>query len=467
MKGTDDNLRLTWSKKDLIEFGVSILAGFLVFSSLVRTVAPFPDILIALITGLFMGLFFKDLKRAAIAGFLVGSIGSFIFEFPPASAVFLGLPTVIVFFLQGLIVMLGSILSTSIRAKEIKKLVILALMGFILMNFAINATVLNSGILQVASYEPPAESYAFDGFLYLKTFYLMKKGNGFYSSFAQAFDQDYRTSGYPPVAFNWRFPTIFYIWSLLLPANGAYLNIAFTISSLICLVAVYLIAKKFVEDSLALVAPFLLAPYLLYGVKTWWFPFPEYWGMFFAVLCLLFYCYDKQVLSIVFALLAVLVKELFLFLPVAGLLAGFYLHDRKRILLWCIPLIGFMLQFGLHYSTVKPFLRPMPFDISAWTHGGWDYLKVTAIFGMDLFARETIMRWVFLLMATSGVAQLPKKERLFVGGLLLLPILTFLVIGTGKWGGYWGIIYMPLALIYVPLFFQFALGELEGSIAGG
>lgn len=453
-------------KNDLIDLGVPILAGFLVFNSLVRTAALLPDILTALITGVFMGLFFKDLKRAAIAGFLVGSIGSFIFEFSPTSAAFIGLPNSIVFFFQGLIVMLGSILSKTIQTKVTKKLIIFFLMVFILMNFAINATVLNSKILQVASYEPPAEKYAFDGALYLKIFYLMKKGNGFYSSFAQAFDQDYRMSGYPPVVFGWRLPTIFYIWSLLLPANGAYLNLAFTVSSLVCLIAVYLVVKKFVEASLALIAPFLLAPYLLYGVKTWWFPFPEYWGMFFVVLCLVFYCYDKQILSIIFALLAVLVKELFLFLPVAGLLAGFYLRDRRRILLWCIPLIGFMFQFSFHYYAVKPYLQPTPFDISAWTHGGWNYFKMTAIFGMAPFARGIIMRWVFLLMATLGVTQLPKKERLFFGGLLLLPILAFLLVGTGKWGGYWGIIYMPFALIYVPLFLGYLHKKAFSQIAG-
>ncbi|MDI6821810.1 MAG: hypothetical protein QMD66_02890 [Actinomycetota bacterium] len=271
------------------------------------------------------------------------------FEYTPTLFYLSFIPKIGPSLIQGLIAILGSAFSVKLCMAGRRKFVLYSLLIFILLSFVVNATIFNTFVLKRVSFEPAPEGYAFDGFLYLKTFYLMKRGHGYYRAFGMAFDQDQRLTGTPPAIFGWRLPTIFWIWSTLLPANGTYLN------------------------------------------------------------------YHKQFESALFALLAVLTRELMIFVPVAGLLASVSSRDRKRIIIWVLPLVCFSIFFMFHYFSVKPKLVHTPFNLSAWLHGGLGFVKSTLGFGLNFFAKGEMLKFLLLFLALFGVLTLPRRvEKIFM-----------------------------------------------------
>ncbi|MEW6188863.1 MAG: hypothetical protein AB1466_01940 [Actinomycetota bacterium] len=444
--------------KNILNIALIIGAGLLLYSVLVFITPSVQDFFIPFIVGLFVGLFVKDLEKGTLLGFTTAFIGCFLFEYTPTSFYLLSIPKIGLSLIQGLIAILGSAFSVKLCMAGRRKFVLYSLLIFILLSFVVNATIFNTFVLKRVSFEPAPEGYAFDGFLYLKTFYLMKRGHGYYRAFGMAFDQDRRLTGTPPAIFGWRLPTIFWIWSTLLPANGTYLNYAFTFFSLLCICSTFIFARKFIPDEWALLASFLLAPYLLYAAMSFWFPFAEYWGFFFALFSLTFFCYHKQFESALFALLAVLTRELMIFVPVAGLLASVSSKNRKKIIIWILPLVCFSIFFMIHYLAVKPKLVHAPFDLSAWLHGGFGFVKSTLGFGLNFFAKGEMLKFLLLFLALLGVLMLPRRgEKMIFMACLLLPVFIFFIVG-GPWRDYWGIIYMPFILIYAPMFF----GNLSG-----
>lgn len=436
-----------------------IFFGILVYAALAQTVAIWSDFLVAIFCGLFVGLNLKKLSSGLLAGFLVGFFGSILGS---TSAYFGSRFYAITInpFGQG-IVSLGAscLIILAIKKWKMVKLLSLVLLALLILNFiafAYSAATApdpnNISLTEAASIEPVPEQYGFDAFIFLKTFYLMKRGNNYYQSFRTAIVQDLRISEKPTSVQNYRLPTLFWLWRYLLPEDGAYILYLFWLLSALSIICSYFFAKKLVGSSLSLVAPAMLSSYLAFGATTWWFLMAEYWGVFFAIFALTCYIYDLEIPSIVFATLAVLIRELFLFLPIAMLIGAIYSRDKKKIALWACPILIFSAVYIMHYLTLRPYLKSAPLNVQTWLHGGLGYVISTTQFGMDLFTQNLILRIAVPTAGFVGALLIPEVDKkISIFCCIALPVLGFLFFGSGQWGNYWGIIYVPIVLICTPL----------------
>lgn len=340
------------------------------------------------------------------------------------------------------------------------------------------------------SMEPRAEQYRFDAQIYLKTFYLMRQGEDFYSAFRAAFKGDARMEGYPGAVFNFRQPYGFYIWSLLAPGDARGILYMWLALASGALVAAYLLAATVVRRPLALVGAFCLYPYLLFPATGHWLPFVEYWGAALGVISAALLALSisqggptgprREGIAAALAASAALVREHMIYVIAAGLASA--LADkarRRRALLWVGAGLVFLAGWGLHYSAVKRVTPAAgPISVSSWLSGGLDYVGVTVLFGQRFLmgwdwgpanklpwqagfnvgqgAQAWLVALPFILVAlgiAGALAARPLPLKVFLVVSVLLPLTVFAFFGTGEWGGYWGAVVMPMALAAVPMAF--------------
>jgi hypothetical protein len=184
-------------------------------------------------------------------------------------------------------------------------------------------------------------------------------------------------------------------------------------------------------------------------------------------MAVVFYVYDRIILAIIFSLIAVSVRELYLFLPLTGFIVGVYKKNFKEAALWFLSIVGFILIYSVHYIAAGSFLDSRLTEASSWGtwfNGGFAFLVRTMSFGLYYFKGMELFK-LMPLIALIGLFYLNKGfKKLFLAGIILMPLISFLFIGTGYWGDYWGIIYIPFALMLSPLFLDFIIKKEEIKI---
>lgn len=310
------------------------------------------------------------------------------------------------------------------------------------------------------STEPAAGSYSFDGSVYLKTFYLMHRGHDYYSAFREAVEGDTRaTSVSLGSVLNFRMPTVFLGWALL-PSDGRSIVLAYLGLASAGLVASFLLARAFVRDSLALVAPILLWPYMLHGAVTGWVLFAEYWALPLALasLAALAWAYrleDRRVLAaaVCLAVLAAATRELFAYTLVCGLAAAVADRERKLPPWPFVAGIGVVIvAFAAHAALAASVVGGAALvSAGTWLHGGPAFLVSAIRFGQGLTPDS---RWTPLVLAALGaigaMRARPRSLRVAMSVAVLLPLGSLLIVGSGPAGDYWGLAAVPAALCLVP-----------------
>lgn len=338
--------------------------------------------------------------------------------------------------------------------------------------------------------EPQPEQYRFDAGIYFKTFYLMRDGKDFHQAFREAFKGDARMEGYPGAVFSFRQPLAFYLWSLLAPGDARGILYMWLAVASGALIAAYLLAATVVRRPLALLGPFALYPYLLFPATGHWLPFVEYWGAALGVISAALVARSvreggskgarREGIAAALAAAAALVREHMIYVIAAGFASA--LADktrRRRALFWIGAGLAFLGGWGLHYAAVR---RVTPaggaISVSSWLSGGLDYIGVTVLFGQQFLmgwdwapsnklpwqagfnVSQGAQAWLaivpFLLVAggiAGAFAARPLPLKVFLAVSVLLPFAVFAFFGTGEWGGYWGVVVMPMALAAVPVAF--------------
>lgn len=204
--------------------------------------------------------------------------------------------------------------------------------------------------------EPADKSYIADELDYLKTFYLLKKGSGYYQA---RYEAQKNIAGkeeervWTKDIWGWRLPFVFYFWKLF-AKNGLGIFNLFIILSACFFLSSYLIVKKFVKNNFALLSTVILLPYFLNAIKSTSFLFIAWWGMFFFAFGLMFFYYNHLFLSSFFFILAVISREHFI-IPLASMFVLSVIFKKSK-LVFLIPIIAFFLMILLHVHNVSSFV---------------------------------------------------------------------------------------------------------------
>lgn len=377
----------------------------------------------------------------------------------------LGIPLIMLFFLFPILSFLGSFAGEIFKGRFNRKHLVLFLLILISFNFLVQGLVVSKGVAQKASIEPPAEGYSFDPVFFLKVYYLMKGGEGFYKAFDQGFREDARfDKPYTTVA-GWRSPVLFWMWSKAFP-TGAEIVYVFIFLSLVALSVSYYLARRISDEVSALVAPALLSAYFLYATVSWWFMELEFWASFLAIFSAFFFYQRKEKLSLGFALLAGSIREWLVSNVLAGMVEKLSKREWRKSLLWIFSFLFLALFYVVNSIIITRYLRGAGFEPSAGLKGrigggGIDFILYTLQFCAQFFLNPGFTPYLAFILALLGAVYLLREKDYFLTLLFLFPLLAFLFVGSGKglgdppgWNDYYNASFMPLAFIIAPAFWK-------------
>ncbi|MBI4733680.1 MAG: hypothetical protein HY779_02505 [Rubrobacteridae bacterium] len=459
---------------DFIEVMTALLIGIVIYISLRNSTALFPEFLSFTLIGILIGWILKGkVILAMLSSVFCTPLSIFLFGFPSYSTPFNDTTLSIIWglllvFMTVFIASASSFLIPKLKNESVFAWVLIAIIAI---NSLFTIYVANQPSVNPRAHlqwdEPPNEHYEFDGSIYLKTFYLMNQGMGYYEAMGQAYVLDARFDQKPGQILAYRFPTIFYLWHTFLPGEGIFILYAFVLLALISLACSDLIAVKFIAPPAAFLSPVLLSAYLVSGATRTWFLFAELWASLIALIALtvlLTPCKSRShnvyacVVSTSLILTASIIREQLVMIPFIIAISGLITKYKKNLAVWLVPIAGFITAFIVHYIIVKPLMDKSSINPSIWINlmPDFGYLLEIITFNCDLYELSSIIGVIAVIAAVIGSLKIENSRlRIMLAGIIVLPVVVFTFVRSGE---YWGALLMPFAFSLAPLALQYLPG---------
>jgi len=315
-------------------------------------------------------------------------------------------------------------------------------------------------LLENISHEPVLGTYTTDMQDYLRTYYEVRKGQPYYLSFAQSSIGNADRGKLPGEIWGWKLPVIFYVWSFLPGPDGVSIYFWFLLLVLAVLYASYKLAYKFV-GKFAILSPYMLASYFVLPLTDHTLFQVEWWALCFFILGLTSLIYRKKMLALIFFFLCIFTRELFLFHLL--MLALVYCSFRRFRDLWIfvLPAVSLAVFYiFVHLPNVYGFESFG--SINNWWrtnwYRGWYLVRPTLSYASwNYFVYNLHPLRIFFALSSAGLLAklcLTKNRQVALLALVsFLPFFVFIFFGgiQTKWQDYWGIYYIPLSIIFVPI----------------
>lgn len=355
---------------------------------------------------------------------------------------------------------------------DVKRLALFALACLIL-SYMVSAYFVIREFCPCDLSEPKSEAYRSDESDFLKTFYLMKKGDGFYVAFRKVLTNDERFLDFKGDVSTWRFPTIFYFWKVV-ANSGVSIRFSFLALSSMCLVSIYFLIKRFV-GVIGLLSVYLLIPYLLGSITGKSFLFIEWWALMFLIFGLTLLIYNKRLLAYIAMLFCAMMRETLLVSVVA--IVFWDTLVRKRFLLTLL-LIGFFVIFFLfhlknlgNFSLLSPASRlhginkGLMLNVLAFSGRMYEFAFLRQGLILTLLAVVGIIYNFFVYLKQKEASNFPLLFVAFVPMVIFTAFFGTIVHESGQafYSDYWGITFVPVAIIFAPLFLRIFLSTKSHS----
>lgn len=310
---------------------------------------------------------------------------------------------------------------------------------------------------------PAMESYhgkAQDLELYRAIIARMHNGEGYY----RVAGEELYGRGYPTRPFIcWRLPTLAWLMAALPSVDYAlWLLRALTFVALLLWMPAF--DKQRSSLGFVLFGELLLVSSVVVHVNVAALPLHEVWAGIFILLSLAFHAREAWVVSVVFGVVALLVRELALPFAAVMLLCAWREQRYREAVAWLLGVVLFGCVLALHASAVMEQMAVVAERRSeGWLFaGGWSFVLATARWnGLVIIMPEWILA-VITPLALLGLAgwrgALGGRIALTVG----LYILAFLFIGRPN-NSYWGLVYAHLLLLGL----LYAIPALADLLAAG
>lgn len=307
---------------------------------------------------------------------------------------------------------------------------------------------------QLRNYLTSDIPYNNDPGVLLKTYKLIENGQDYYKSFKEAQLGRFALSIMPKDIWGWRLPTIFYIWKLL-PGNALSIYFLYLLMACCLLYVSYQIGKRYLGEKLGFISPYLLLPYLHFGARDQMFLETEWWSVSIFIFAIYFLIKTKLLISTVLLSLTLLIREVYL-LPIGLMLIYSIFKQRRLISVFLIPIISFAIFFLYHIYRVNYFIDAWGTLFTARTvNNGIYFLQQTLAFASWEYLLNQFRPFLLLTLAAAigclYILKVQKKQEVIFLLLAFLPFpIAFLRFGTTPFNDYWGLIYIPTAIILAP-----------------
>lgn len=438
----------------------------------------------AFVAGIAIGLLAERIRTAAITGAVVGAAGfllgppnfyDFLFEFPSRSSS------------SGNMALLGSMLVCAAVAVVVRLLiarsskfagacltvaVAVLLVAFwftpITMNGVSSSTsngVPNPSFNEQLNGDIPKAMAESDPMLFINVYQGMRRGADFYPEYSRVLTRE-RGAGAESVA-DFRVPLLFWVWNALPdPASIVFLFLALATAALLSV----LMLRRHVSAPLLLPAVAALSSYFLYFSLNIWLFEQEQWAGSLALLALTAHAMSARsakwrgwtIAAVLFAVLALLVREVAAFALLGGIVSAF-LGEREqrkfRVVAWASGGAIAAGLYGAHFLAASPYLTGAE-GVPRVGYGNFAFMLAAFDFATSFLGRGG---WLPLLLAGLGIvgALLVKDRgvRAFAIIATIAPLAAFLVIGNDAhlhtdagvaYVNYWGPCVVPLLYALVP-----------------
>lgn len=318
--------------------------------------------------------------------------------------------------------------------------------------FLLNSIVISRDLRHWLTTDIP---YNNDPGVLLKTYRQVETGIDYYDAYKTAQLGRFAQNIIPGDIWGWRLPTVFYIWKVLPGQTGLAIYVLYLVLAATLLFVAYLIAKKYLDENLAFLSPYLLFPYLHFGARDQMFLETEWWAVFIFIFGLYFLVTRKLFFSTIFFSLTLMIREVYL-LPIGLMLIYSIFKQRRLISVFLIPIISFAIFFLYHIYRVNYFIDAWGTLFTARTvNNGIYFLQQTLAFASWEYLLNQFRPFLlFTVAAAIGclyILKVQKKQEVVFLLLAFLPFpIAFLRFGTTPFNDYWGLIYIPTAIILAP-----------------
>jgi hypothetical protein len=437
-----------------------LLVGVLTAVAVPRLFLSGADWQLGLIVGACVGLIASSLVWAPVAAVVAVATGLSIvlgsFDLAPIS-----LPALIV-------AIVAPAVCWSVRRRpETRAWIAYAVIGLIVANMWATTVYVSfpwqpGGAAQFVATSPKVGESWLDTDFYRRVLWLMRGGKGYYEAYRQAFNENVKWGFDPPSVASYRLPTAFWFWTAL-PGGSVAMFVAWLVLSTGALVASVRIALHRVPVAFAIPAVAALSTYFVYNGTTTLVLLTEPWAAALGLLAVAAYIesFDSPswrtwtVLAAGVALTACLVRELMVYLPVAGLLAALIAggeQRRFRALAWSIALAVFAAAYASHVAAIGEAVSGVGAE-KAFASGGFAFLTRAFFWGVKIVGGGGATVVTLSVLAVVGIVMLRERsERVFFALAVALPFCAFLLFGNdavdsgGKATNYWGIVIVPLLI---------------------
>jgi len=350
----------------------------------------------------------------------------------------------------------------------LKKLLLVGVFIYILIMISFQLTPYIQKQFNIELAEPELGTYTSDEVAFLKTFYLMEKGNDYYLAYKIARENYASGNLIQSKVSTWRSPVVFYLWNIF-SENGEDILTIFVFFMFISLICSYLLLKKFMSHKLSLIGSLAIAPYFYDSLKyKTAFLFTEWWGLFFFLIGLVAIVYKRYFVACLGLILAILSRELFI-IPVLGFLL-LRVIQKKEIKYFLVPIIVFFLFYFFHWHNVTNIMMSTnKVNITVDRFHFYSILNLHKMLSFSmrqyvLFGLKT--HYLVLLLGFMSLILniiLSRKYELLY---LFVAVISFLILLPAisvKENDYWGITFVPLLLISLPLLMSFNKNDVKNS----
>jgi len=318
------------------------------------------------------------------------------------------------------------------------------------------------------STEPVEKSYAYDGVVDLKAYYLIRGGMNYYDAIITAAQGDARINEIKDGKWNggWginspsrvRQPAVFYLWAI----TGYFGASGVLWASVLLAIGLWVVWYGALYPTLGQRALFI-APALfpLFAVHMAWFNLfqPDWWAALMVMYSAAFMIRRRYIASAVFALFAVLFREILVIylLAVLGVAFGLWLRKKlagRDVAAFGVALVAFIAAYAAHYITEAPYLGAVAVKegtldsiLSVASKPLWLKFMGPTSYLMFPYGDAVVPAFILVILGAVGVFLVLRDTGL---ARLALPayLVCFLVFlaTIGATSSYWGQDFSPLAV---------------------
>lgn len=334
-------------------------------------------------------------------------------------------------------------------AKNLNKIFVVHLIIFFLVSSYVNSY----NLRKIISQEPTPKSYFNDYLGFLRNFYLVENGYGYYEGLVITHTEDGRSSAIPQKVWNWRLPTYTYLWKIFPGDGGLSVYVFFLVLSSTALYFTYRIGRIFLNPNHAALVPYVLLPYFHFAARDLSFLAMEWWALPTLIFAVFFYLKNRLVLTLMLSTITLFLRELFLIPIGVFMILLIFPKSYKKVIVFSSSIAIFLIFLGVHYLKVTTFMprslesfKPdfQPFDPYIFqqtlSYGSVDYL----FFRFRPFLVSLVLT---VLSLAIGFYRRKISINLFLIPLTAVSMAIFTLKFATKDADYWGVTFVPLLLI--------------------